>query len=97
MTPAPATTGSRSRASPLTPLPLRLRRRISPSSTSRWSRGDRSEIQVGVVLGRLHAGDVVGEDGTEARPRLDPRIPVLGAAVLGPGQDRKSTRLNSSH
>src|SRR5580704_14120021 len=44
----------------------------------------RSEIEIGVVLGRWHAGQVVGEDRAEARARLDARVPVLGRFVVVP-------------
>src|SRR5512132_342095 len=43
------------------------------------------KIQVGVGGDRWQAGDGVGEDGAEARPRLDARVPGLGILVAVPG------------
>src|SRR5437016_7043628 len=47
-------------------------------------RNARLEIEIGVVLGRRRAGDVIGEDLTKARPRLDSGIPLLGRRMRLP-------------
>ena len=61
-----------------------------PAACGRDARGPRStrgpglKIEIGVVLRRRQAGDVVGEERTKARPRLDARVPFLGGLVLVP-------------
>jgi hypothetical protein len=49
------------------------------------ARPDRSEIEIGIVFRRRHAGQVIGQQRPEARSRLDARIPLLGRLVRVPG------------
>ena len=44
----------------------------------------RSKIEIGVVLGRRHAGDAVGQERTKARPGFHARIPCARRLILVP-------------
>src|SRR5438552_10248300 len=66
-------------------MPTSLKPPSQPSPNRRQSAPrSRSEIEIGVMLGRRGAGNVIGEQRAEARARLDPRVPFLGGLVVVP-------------